>query len=139
MDRDYEVSPKQDDPDIVKTYVPPLLPAANRSMKESSQSMHAEQEAIRKAGFKLTQPRVLVLKILCASRETGERLGAEEIFRRIIRSKSISLAGVYHVLSQFEEAGLVVRHQSHTSFHHSVYELAEDTLVSPSPTSTDHF
>ncbi len=64
---------------------------------------------IKKAGLKVTLPRMRILQIL----ENAElhHLSAEEVYHILLESgDDIGLATVYRVLTQFEEAGLVVRH-----------------------------
>lgn len=52
----------------------------------------------------------------------NHHLSAEEIYRSLLtKSKDISLATVYRVLTQFEAAGLVIRHNFEGG--HSVFEL----------------
>ena len=75
---------------------------------------------LKKAGLKVTTPRVRILQIL----ENAElhHLSAEEVYRVLLESgDDIGLATVYRVLTQFEEAGLVVRHNFAEG--HSVFEL----------------
>lgn len=70
------------------------------------------KDDIKKAGLKITQPRTKILKIL----ETTEQhhMSAEEVYRTLLTDNSsegtIALATVYRVLTQFETAGLVIRH-----------------------------
>lgn len=69
------------------------------------------KDDIKKAGLKITQPRTKILKIL----ETTEQrhMSAEEVYRTLLTDSSegaIALATVYRVLTQFEAAGLVIRH-----------------------------
>src|SRR5690606_23771244 len=107
----------------------PFCPARSTYQEmtmESCMPMNAEQGIIREAGFKVTLPRMLELKILRACHEGGEHLNAETIYKRIIDGgDQISLAAVYRILSQFEAAGLVIRHQFLSGPSHGVYELAE--------------
>ncbi len=75
---------------------------------------------LKKAGLKVTIPRVRILQIL----ENAElhHLSAEDVYRVLLESgDDIGLATVYRVLTQFEEAGLVVRHNFAEG--HSVFEL----------------
>jgi Fur family ferric uptake transcriptional regulator len=72
-----------------------------------------DNQELRKAGLKVTVPRVRVLEILEQSRDARGQphLTAEDIYRELIASGSeIGLATVYRVLAQFETAGLVHRH-----------------------------
>jgi Fur family ferric uptake transcriptional regulator len=79
-----------------------------------------ESEDLRKAGLKVTHPRTRILELL---ETTGVRhMSAEDIYRRLINSgEEIGLATVYRVLTQFEAAGLVLKHNFEGS--QAVYEL----------------
>lgn len=79
-----------------------------------------ESEDLRKAGLKVTHPRTRILELLETS---GVRhLSAEDIYRRLISSgEDIGLATVYRVLTQFESAGLVLKHNFEGGT--AVYEL----------------
>ena len=79
-----------------------------------------ESQDLRNAGLKVTLPRLKILEML----ETSDprHLSAEEIYRRLMDSgEEIGLATVYRVLTQFESAGLVMRH--HFEGGHAVFEL----------------
>jgi Fur family transcriptional regulator, ferric uptake regulator len=68
-----------------------------------------ESKDLRKAGLKVTGPRVKILEILEGS--ARRHLSAEDIYKQLIDSnEDIGLATVYRVLTQFETAGLVSRH-----------------------------
>ncbi|HEY5680084.1 MAG TPA: ferric iron uptake transcriptional regulator [Pseudomonadales bacterium] len=78
---------------------------------------------IKRAGLKVTLPRLKVLEVL----ESAEphHLSAEDVYKSLIDSDdSVGLATVYRVLTQFETAGIVSRHNFDDG--HSVYELAGD-------------
>ena len=79
-----------------------------------------EPRDLRKAGLKATTPRLRILEILD---EGGpQHLSAEDIYRRLAEAgDDVGLATVYRVLTQFEQAGLVMRH--HFASDHSVFEL----------------
>ena len=79
-----------------------------------------EGKDLRKAGLKVTLPRLKILDILEAS---GTRhMSAEDIYKSLIDShEDIGLATVYRVLTQFETAGLVTRH--HFEDGMAVFEL----------------
>jgi Fur family ferric uptake transcriptional regulator len=64
---------------------------------------------LRNAGLKVTQPRKRILELLD---EAGNKhVTADDIYRVLIQAgEDIGLATVYRVLSQFEAAGLVVKH-----------------------------
>ncbi len=79
-----------------------------------------ESQDLRKAGLKVTTPRVKILDILAV--EAGHHLSAEDIYRRLLDSnEDIGLATVYRVLTQFEAAGLITRH--HFEGGTAVFEL----------------
>ena len=81
-----------------------------------------ETQDLRKAGLKVTLPRVKILEILEAN--TDQHLSAEDIYKLLIgSSEEIGLATVYRVLTQFEAASLVTRH--HFEGGHAVFELAQ--------------
>ncbi|MBK1735108.1 ferric iron uptake transcriptional regulator [Halorhodospira abdelmalekii] len=75
---------------------------------------------LRKAGLKVTLPRMKILEVL---ERSGQRhVSAEEVYRSLLDAgDDIGLATVYRVLTQFETAGIVVRHNFQGS--HSVFEL----------------
>ena len=79
-----------------------------------------ESEDLRKAGLKVTHPRTRILELL---ETTGVRhMSAEDIYKRLINSgEEIGLATVYRVLTQFESAGLVLKHNFEGG--QAVYEL----------------
>ena len=79
-----------------------------------------EGKDLRKAGLKVTLPRLKILEILEGS--TTRHLSAEDIYRTLLESnEDIGLATVYRVLTQFEAAGLVTRH--HFEDGMAVFEL----------------
>ena len=79
-----------------------------------------EGKDLRKAGLKVTLPRLKILEILESSQT--RHLSAEDIYRTLLESnEDIGLATVYRVLTQFEAAGLVTRH--HFEDGMAVFEL----------------
>ncbi len=75
---------------------------------------------LKKAGLKITLPRLKILQIL-ESRKM-RHMSAEDVYKALLESgEDVGLATVYRVLTQFEAAGLVSRH--HFEEGHSVYEL----------------
>ena len=83
-----------------------------------------DQSNLKKAGLKVTLPRMRVLQIL--EHDSSHHLSAEELHRILTESgDDIGLATVYRVLTQFVEAGLVIRHNFEGG--HSVYELDSGT------------
>ena len=68
-----------------------------------------QRQELRKAGLKITLPRLKILEILESSKQ--RHLSAEDIYKDLLDSgEEIGLATVYRVLTQFEGAGLVTRH-----------------------------
>lgn len=81
-----------------------------------------ESQDLRKAGLKVTLPRMKILEILDSAEGAGKHLSAEDIYRRLLEAEEdIGLATVYRVLTQFEAAGLVVKHNFEGG--QAVYEL----------------
>ncbi|MEH6583953.1 MAG: ferric iron uptake transcriptional regulator [Halioglobus sp.] len=86
--------------------------------------MSAENQELRKAGLKVTLPRVKILQILESAETRHRHMSAEDVYRALLQaSEDVGLATVYRVLTQFETAGLVTRHNFETG--HSVFELAK--------------
>ena len=83
-----------------------------------------EGKDLRKAGLKVTLPRLKILEILESS--NTRHLSAEDIYRMLLDgNEDIGLATVYRVLTQFEAAGLVTRH--HFEDGMAVFELNHGT------------
>ena len=79
-----------------------------------------QRQELRKAGLKVTLPRLKILEIFEVSNQ--RHLSAEDIYKELLESgEDIGLATVYRVLTQFEGAGLVTRHNFEGG--HSVFEL----------------
>tara|TARA_R110001599_G_scaffold145321_1_gene327705 strand:- start:176693 stop:177115 length:423 start_codon:yes stop_codon:yes gene_type:complete len=86
--------------------------------------MSDENQELRKAGLKVTLPRLKILQILESSEEGSQHLSAEDVYLALrAAGEEVGLATVYRVLTQFESAGLVDRHNFETG--HSVFELAK--------------
>jgi Fur family ferric uptake transcriptional regulator len=82
--------------------------------------MADENIELRKAGLKVTLPRVKILQILEAASEP--HMSAEDVYKALMEAdEDVGLATVYRVLTQFESAGLVERHNFDGG--HSVFEL----------------
>jgi Fur family ferric uptake transcriptional regulator len=80
----------------------------------------AQRQELREAGLKVTLPRLKILEILESSED--RHLSAEDIYKELLDSgEDIGLATVYRVLTQFEGADLVIRHNFEGG--HSVFEL----------------
>jgi len=68
-----------------------------------------ESQELRKAGLKVTHPRMRILEILETA--SPRHMTAEDIYRQLLEhDDDIGLATVYRVLTQFEAAGLVIKH-----------------------------
>lgn len=81
--------------------------------------MH-DQTELKNAGLKATLPRLKVLSLFENSKE--RHLSAEDIYKIMITAgEDVGLATVYRVLTQFEQAGLLIRH--HFESGKAVFEL----------------
>ena len=79
-----------------------------------------ESQDLRKAGLKVTHPRMRILEVLETA--SPKHLTAEDIYRHLLENgDDIGLATVYRVLTQFESAGLVLKHNFEGG--QAVYEL----------------
>jgi Fur family ferric uptake transcriptional regulator len=79
-----------------------------------------ETRDLRKLGLKVTHPRMRILELLEQARP--RHMTAEDIYRKLVEEgDEIGLATVYRVLTQFEAAGLVLKHNFEGG--HAVYEL----------------
>jgi len=79
---------------------------------------------LKTAGLKATVPRLKIINLFETSRE--RHLTAEEVYR-LLRDDGfdIGLATVYRVLTQFEQAGLLMRH--HFESGKAVFELNDSS------------
>ncbi len=68
-------------------------------------------------------PRLKVLEVLeCAELQ---HLSAEDVYKELLRiDESVGITTIYRVLTQFEDAGIVERHNFDEG--HAVYEMASD-------------
>jgi Fur family ferric uptake transcriptional regulator len=79
-----------------------------------------DQRDLKNAGLKATLPRLKVLSLFENSKE--RHLSAEDIYKVMLNAgEDVGLATVYRVLTQFEQAGLLVRH--HFESGKAVFEL----------------
>lgn len=86
--------------------------------------MGGENQELRKAGLKVTLPRLKVLQLLESASDGDRHMSAEDVYRALLEAgEDVGLATVYRVLTQFEGAGLVVRHNFEGG--HSVFEVAK--------------
>ena len=82
--------------------------------------MAGENQELRKAGLKVTVPRVKILQMLESNHQ--RHLSAEDVYKNLLESgEDVGLATVYRVLTQFESAGLVTRHNFDGGY--AVFEL----------------
>lgn len=80
-------------------------------------------QQLKKAGLKATLPRLKILNIL--EKAQNKHHSAEEIYKLLIQAgEEVGLATVYRVLTQFESAGLVARHNFEDG--HSIFELRDN-------------
>src|SRR5574340_301332 len=77
---------------------------------------------LKKAGLKATLPRIKILQIL--ENADPRHMSAEDVYKILLETgEDVGLATVYRVLTQFESAGLVIRHNFDGG--HAVFELAD--------------
>ena len=82
--------------------------------------MPVDNNELRKVGLKVTLPRIKILEILESAEQ--RHLSAEDVYKILLEAgEDVGLATVYRVLTQFEAAGLVERHNFDGG--HSVFEL----------------
>lgn len=83
--------------------------------------MH-DQKDLKNAGLKATLPRLKILELF--ENSTERHLSAEDVYKIMITTgEDVGLATVYRVLTQFEQAGLLMRH--HFESGKAVFELNE--------------
>ncbi|MDT7524700.1 MULTISPECIES: ferric iron uptake transcriptional regulator [Idiomarinaceae] len=76
---------------------------------------------LKKAGLKVTSPRIKVLEIL--KNPANQHVSAEDVYKILLeKNEEIGLATVYRVLNQFDDAGIVSRH--HFEGGRSLFELS---------------
>lgn len=79
-------------------------------------------EDLKGIGLKATGPRIKILNLFEQSHT--RHLTAEDVYRMLLaENRDIGLATVYRVLTQFEEAGLLIRHHFETG--KAIFELNE--------------
>ena len=79
----------------------------------------SDDAELKRAGLKVTLPRLRILEVL---EDDSGHLSAEEIYKRLLDAgEEVGLATVYRVLTQFEQAGICIRHNFTEG--HAVYEL----------------
>jgi Fur family ferric uptake transcriptional regulator len=79
-----------------------------------------QNKELKKAGLKVTAPRLKILEIL--EKSEPHHISAEDVYQALIDSgHDVGLATVYRVLTQFEAAGIIRRHNFAEGY--SVFEL----------------
>ena len=82
--------------------------------------MSDSNQELKKAGLKVTLPRIKILEIL--QKPQNQHISAEDVYKILLsHNDEIGLATVYRVLNQFDDAGIVTRH--HFEGGKSVFEL----------------
>ena len=82
--------------------------------------MPVKDQELKKAGLKVTLPRVKILQIL--ENVVDSHMTAEDIYQALRDAEEdVGIATVYRVLTQFEAAGLIERHNFDNG--PAVYEL----------------
>ncbi len=75
---------------------------------------------LKTIGLKATAPRLRILELF--ERSAVRHLSAEDVYRALLNEGTdMGLATVYRVLTQFEQAGLLIRH--HFESDKAVFEL----------------
>ena len=85
--------------------------------------MGKENIELKKAGLKATLPRIRILEVL--EQHKDDHLSAEDIYKELIKAgEDVGLATVYRVLTQFESAGMIMRHNFEEG--RAIYEIMPD-------------
>jgi Fur family ferric uptake transcriptional regulator len=85
--------------------------------------MADQNQELKKVGLKVTLPRIKILQLLEAS--DARHMSAEDVYKALLDAgEDVGLATVYRVLTQFESAGLVERHNFDGG--HAVFEIARE-------------
>lgn len=81
-----------------------------------------QNKELKKAGLKVTLPRLKILEIL--QEPDNQHISAEDVYKILIdQGEEIGLATVYRVLNQFDDAGILNRH--HFEGGKSVFEISQ--------------
>jgi len=84
--------------------------------------MPEQNQELKRAGLKITLPRIKILAIL--QNPNNQHISAEDVYKILLeQQEEIGLATVYRVLNQFDDAGIVTRH--HFEGGKSVFELSQ--------------
>ena len=83
------------------------------------------RDRLKKTGLKATLPRIRILEVLELTKNEEAHMSAEDIYRELLAAgDDVGLATVYRVLTQFESAGIVKKHNFEEG--HAVYEVISD-------------
>lgn len=81
-----------------------------------------DNQDLKNAGLKVTLPRLKILEIL--EKADPHHMSAEDVYKTLLESgDDVGLATVYRVLTQFETAGLVKRHNFEGG--HAIFEIEQ--------------
>ncbi len=84
--------------------------------------MAQDHKDLKKSGLKATLPRIKILSLF--EHSDAKHLSAEDVYKLLIKSgEDVGLATIYRVLTQFEQAGLLMRH--HFESDKAVFELSD--------------
>ena len=87
--------------------------------------MSNQNKELKKTGLKATLPRIRILEVLELTKNEEAHMSAEDIYKQLLASgDDVGLATVYRVLTQFESAGIVKKHNFEEG--HAVYEVISD-------------
>lgn len=91
-----------------------------------------DNQDLRKAGLKVTLPRVKILQQLESS--DSRHLSAEDIYKALMEAgEDVGLATVYRVLTQFEQAGIVLRHNFEEAPPYSSWPMKATMIIWSAP------
>ena len=83
-----------------------------------------DTQELKRAGLKATLPRLRILEVLEVNAD--RHMSAEDVYKALIDAgEDVGLATIYRVLTQFEAAGLVQRHNFDGG--HAVFEMAQES------------
>lgn len=67
------------------------------------------EQILKQSGLKVTAPRLKILEIFESSQP--QHISAEDLYKQLLGEEySLGLATIYRVLNQFDEAGIITRH-----------------------------
>lgn len=82
-------------------------------MSVNEHEISVPEKELKSVGLKATAPRMRILELFQRAHDSGSErhLSAEDIYKQLLAENiEVGLATVYRVLTQFETAGLIVRH-----------------------------